>query len=558
MILGLVLVLSLFLSACYGGGGNKTEGQPKEDGGGNTSGTDAKPNVPQELKVLETSEIPGMDSVMGEDQMTFTMLNNTNEGLYRLDKDQKPVPGVAAGPAENNGKDTEFTIKLNPDAKWSNGDPVTANDFVYAWQRSLDPATASPYGPYMMIGKVLNADKVYAKKAKPDELGIKALDDHTLKITFVKPIPYFESLMAFQTFYPQNKKYVESQGKNFATNDKTLVYNGPFKLTDWDGPQDTEWGMTKNDTYWDAKNVKLDKVSFSVSKDPQASVNAYNAGEADLTGKLAQASIISQFEGSPDLQRYLEPSVWWLKMNEKNPIFKNLNIRKAVAMAVDKEALTKNVLANGSVPADYIVPAEWIKSEDGKDFREGGSYLKTNKEEATKLWKQGLKELGKSSVSVTYVGQDTETSKITDSFIKDQLEKTLPGLKVNIESVPFKIRLDRENKQDYDLLMGGWGPDYNDPMTYLDLWVTGGEQNHMDFSDPEYDKMIAAADKDGDAAHRWKTLQDAEKKLLEDDAALAPIYQRALNTLQKPKIKGLVHHDLGGEYSFQWTTIEGE
>lgn len=559
LFLGLILVLSLFLSACYGGKDAGTTPKGTDTGKGTDSGETAKPAEPQELKMLTTSETPTMDSVLGQDQASFTILNNTNEGLYRLDKDQNAIPGVADGKSEN--KDNkEFTVKLKKDAKWSNGDPITAHDFVYSWQRQLDPAVASPYGPYMMIGKVKNANEVYTKKVKPDQLGIVAVDDYTLKITFDKPIPYFEKLMSFPSFFPQNQKYVEKEGKNFAKDDKNILYNGPYKLTNWDGPADTEWNLEKNPSYWGAKDVKLDKVDFVVQKDGQAAANAFDAGEADVTGKLATPQVISQYEGSPELTRYLEPSVWWIKMNEKNPALANKNIRKAIAMAVDKKSLVDDVLQNGSIPADFIVPKEWKggMTPDGKDFQEGAKYLQTNKAEAAKLWAQGLKEIGKSSLTFTYVGQDTASSKVTDAFIKDQLQKTLPGLKLNVVGVPFKIRLDREDKQDYDLLLSGWGPDYDDPMTWLDLWITNGGQNHMSYSNPEYDKLIQSADKDADAAHRFKTLQAAEKLALDGDAALAPMYQRALNVLQKTYVKGLVHHDLGGEYSFQWTTIEGK
>jgi oligopeptide transport system substrate-binding protein len=328
-------------------------------------------------------------------------------------------------------------------------------------------------------------------------------------------------------------------------------------MTKWDGPTGTEWVLEKNADYVNAKDVTLEKINFNVSKDPQASANAYTAGEADITGKLAQAAILSQFEGDPALLRYQEPSIWWLKLNEKNPALKNVNIRKAIALSIDKKALTEDVLANGSIAADFLVP-KGFSFLDGKDFRDtAGTYLSTNKEEAKKLWEQGLKETGLKEVKFTYVGQDTETSKVTDAFIKDQLEKNLPGLSITIEAVPFKIRIAREDAEDYDLLMGGWGPDYADPMTYMDLWVTDGGQNHMSYSNPEFDKLIKSASEElvADPQARWKALQDAEKILLEDDAAIAPLYQRSVNLLINPKVKGFAHHAFGPDYSYQWIKI---
>jgi oligopeptide transport system substrate-binding protein len=548
----------MFLAACSGGG-DKNEGTDKNEGN-NNAGSEEQLADEQVLNVLESAEIPSMDSVMSQDVLSFTMLNATNEGLYRLDADQKVIPGVAeAAPTYNDDK-TVITIKLRQDTKWSNGDPVTAHDFVFAWQRAIDPKVAAPYGAYFMEGKIKNASEIVAGKAKLEDLGIKAVDDYTLEITLVRALPYIESYLTFPLFYPQNKKFVEAEGDKFASDASHLLFNGPFKMTKWDGPTGTEWVLEKNADYVNAKDVTLEKINFNVSKDPQASANAYTAGEADITGKLAQAAILSQFEGDPALLRYQEPSIWWLKMNEKNPALKNVNIRKAIALTVDKKALTEDVLANGSIAADFLVP-KGFSYLDGKDFRDtAGTYLSTNKEEAKKLWEQGLKETGLKEVSFTYVGQDTETSKVTDAFIKDQLEKNLPGLKITIEAVPFKIRIAREDAEDYDLLMGGWGPDYADPMTYMDLWVTDGGQNHMSYSNPEFDKLIKAASEElvDKPQDRWKALQDAEKILLEDDAAIAPLYQRSVNLLINPKVKGFAHHAFGPDYSYQWIKITKE
>ncbi|MBO0962888.1 peptide ABC transporter substrate-binding protein [Neobacillus sp. MM2021_6] len=559
LLLVLSLVLSMFLAACSGGDKDTGSDKPK-DKGGDKAATEQLADK-QELNVLESAEIPTMDSVMGQDTLSFTTLNAVNEGLYRLDQDQKVIPGVADGMPTYNDDKTVLTIKLKKDVKWSNGDPVTANDFVFAWQRAINPDVAAPYGAYFMEGKIKNASEIVAGTAKLADLGIVAKDDNTLEITLVRALPYIESYLTFPLFYPQNQKYVEAEGTNYAKDASHLLYNGPFKMTKWDGPTATEWVLEKNADYWNAKDTTLEKINFNVSKDPQASANAYTAGEADITPKLAQAAILSQFEGAEDLMQYLEPSIWWLKMNEKNPALKNVNIRKAIALTVDKKALVEDVLANGSVAADYLVPKGFsFNPVDNKDFREtAGTYLKTNKEKAAELWKKGLEETGLKEVKFTYVGQDTETSKVTDAFIKDQLEKNLPGLKITIEAVPFKIRIAREDAEDYDLLMGGWGPDYADPMTYMDLWVTGGGQNHMSYGNPEFDKLIKSANEElvaaGKEQDRWKALQDAEKIMLEDDAAIAPLYQRSVNILINPKVKGFAHHAFGPDYSYQWIKI---
>lgn len=547
LLLGSTLAVSMFLSACsYGGGSNNNASS-----GGNSKAPD------QTLRVLENAEIPTMDSVMAQDVLSFTTLNNVNEGLYRLDPNENVIPGVAEGVPTANADKTVYTIKLKKNTKWSNGDPVTAHDFVFAWQRAIDPKTASPYGPYMMSGKIKNATQIAAGKMPVSSLGIKALDDYTLQVTLEKPLPYFANLMTFQLFDPQDEKYVKSQGANYAKDANHLLYNGPFKLTQWNGPTADSWTYVKNDQYWDAKDVSLKKITVNVSKDSQASANAFQAGQADITPKLSQPAIISQYKGSKNLLTYLEPTIFWIKMNEQTPALKNENIRRAIALSIDKNALVNNVLSDGSIAANFVMPKDFTKL-NGQDFRtSSNNYLTPDKAQAKQLWQKGLAEIGKKSLTLTYVDQDTSTAKATDAFIKDQLEKNLPGLTLNINNVPFNIRIDREDKQNYDLLLGGWGPDYMDPMTFMDLWQTNGQQNHMSYSDPQFDKLINSANNElaTNPTARWKALQDAEKILLDKDAAVVPLYQRSSNMLISDKVKGFAHHPIGGEYSYQWIKI---
>ncbi|WP_374722687.1 peptide ABC transporter substrate-binding protein [Peribacillus tepidiphilus] len=555
LFLILTLVLSMFLAACSGG--NK-----KEEAEGSKEGTtkEEAPSVPQELKVLDSSEIPTMDSTLAEGSTSFLYLNQVSEGLYRIDQNQEPVLALAAEEPQVSEDGKVYTFKLR-DAKWSNGDPITAHDFVFAWQRAIDPKTASPYGPYLMGGKIKGAQEITdaAAAKKPydvNTLGIKALDDKTLEITLEKPIPFFKSLMAFATFHPINKKFFESTGGKYASNAENLLASGPFKMTDWDGPADTDWVMEKNENYWDAENVKLTKITTNVVKDSQAAVNAFEAGEADITPKLS-SDIVPQYEGDDRLLRYLETTVFWLKLNQKNEALANENIRRAIAMAFNKEDLVNSILNNGSVPANYAVPAESFKL-DGKDFREkNGDMLTYNVEEAKKYWEQGLKELGKKELTIRYLGGDTETAKKTDEYMINQLETNLPGLKIKLESVPFAVRLERDNKQDYDIQFAGWGADYLDPISFSDLWITNGGSNRMNYSNPEYDKLIKAAmgELSDKPAERWEALQEAERILLEEDAGIAPVYQRATNLLIAPKVKGFVYHNVGADYSFKWIEI---
>lgn len=555
LLLSLSLVVSMFLAACGGGDKGKDDDKAADKGGKSA----------QEIRMLESTAIPAMDSVKASDTVSFTTMNNVMEGLYRLDPNQEVVPGMADGEPTVSDDGLTYTFKIR-DAKWSNGDPVTANDFVYAWKKAMDPATASEYGPYMMEGKIKGAADIIAAAAEKKDvdlntLGVKALDEKTLEVTLEKPIPYIKSLMAFPTFYPQNQKFVEEQGDKYAQKAENLIFNGPFVLSDWDGSTDSEWSYIKNKDYWDADTVKLEKVQWNVLKDPQAQANAFETGEVDITGKLS-SDVVPQYEGDERLVKWLEPTLAWLKMNQKdNKALQNPDIRKAIAQAINKQDYVDGVLNNGSIVANYAVPNEFVKNEEtGKDFRDinGNKLLPYNVDAAKKVWKKGLAALGTDTVELRYLTDDTETAKKTAEYIKSQLETNLKGIKISVESVPFSVRIDRQNKQDYDLQLALWGPDYLDPMTFSDLWVTGSGNNKMSYSNPKYDKLIKDAQTTlaQSPVERYKALAEAERILLEEDAAIAPIYQRSSNVLVSEKVKNFTYHLVGPEYSFKWTSVK--
>ncbi|GAM16573.1 peptide ABC transporter substrate-binding protein [Mesobacillus selenatarsenatis] len=557
-LLILTLVFSLILSACNSGDDNAGDKEPadKDDATG-----EEVANVPQELNMLDSSEIPTMDSVLAEGSTSFTYINNVGEGLYRLDQDHKPVPALAEGEPEISEDQKVYTFKLR-DSKWSNGEPVTAHDFVFAWRRAIDPATASPYGPYMMGGKIKGAAEITEagaakKEYNVEDLGVKAIDDKTLEVTLEKPVVYWEDLFAFPTFYPQNEKFVTEKGDAFASNAENLLYNGPFKMEKWEGTDATEWVLVKNPDYHSADDVTLEKITVNVVKDSNSAVNAFEAGETDMTGLLS-SDIVPSYEGDERMLTWMEPVVFWIKMNQKNEALANVNIRKAIAMGFNKEDLAKSILNNGSIAANFFVPKDFVTGPNGEDFREKhGDLIVFNAEEAKKHWETGLKELGVDKLEIRYLGGDTEAAKKTDAYIKNQLETNLPGLTVKLESVPFAVRLERDNAMDYDLQFAGWGPDYGNALSFTDLWITDGGSNRMGYSNSKYDELIKAAQGElaTDPEKNWEAQQEAERIMLEEDAGLAPVYQRSANILLNPGVKGLAIYNYGPDYNFQWVKI---
>ncbi|MFX3623381.1 MAG: peptide ABC transporter substrate-binding protein [Ectobacillus sp.] len=546
-----VLAVSMALTACSGGG-EKTGGTTKKE----ETKSEGKLASKQVINLIENQEIPSMDSSIAKDSVSFIVLNNVMEGLYRLDKNNKAVPGVAEK-YEKSEDGKKYTFKLRKDAKWSNGDPVTAKDFVFAWKRALDPATKSEYA-YIMFD-VKNAQAINEGKASPDTLGVKAIDDYTLEVELEQPVPYFLDLTSFATFYPLNEKFVKEQGAKFGLEANTTLYNGPFVLSDWKHEQG--WQYKKNDKYWDNKTVKLTEINVSVVKDLGARVNLYEAGDADRV--ILASEFVDKYKSNPEFATEKDVSVFFLRLNQKrngkDTPLANVNARKAISMAFDKKGLTGVILNDGSTPADFLVPAEFVTGPDGKDFRKiNGNMNGTDLKKAKEYWEKAKKELGTDKVTLELLNYDTDTAKKVGEFLKDQLEKNLPGLTVNIKQQPFKQKLDLETKMDYDFSYAGWGPDYPDPMTFLDMFVTGNSHNEMSYSNPEFDKLI----KDGkttlltDPKARWEALAKAEKILIEKDTAIAPIYQRGWAYVQRENVKDIYTHTFGGEYSYKWTYVE--
>lgn len=570
-LLGLVLVLGMFLAAC-GGEDNADEGtdtpadtetETPAEGEGESEGTETagEPDAEQVLNLVESADIPTMDSALAEDAVAFNIMNNVNEGLFRLNEENVAIPAIAEGEPEISEDGLTYTFKLR-DANWSDGTPVTANDFVFSWQRALDPAVGSPYGPYMMAGTIAGATEV-SEGADPSTLGVVAEDDKTLVVTLERPTPYFMSLMAFGTFYPQNEEFVTAQGADYAQTSDNLLYNGPFVLSNWDITQGGGWTMEKNPEYWDAETVTLETINVNVVKETATAINSYDTGEIDRAGLSAEYAL--QRGQDPDVVKELEPTLFYLKFNqerngEETPLA-NVNIRKALSMAFNKQDLVDVVLANGSLPANYLVPTEFAFTENGEDFREvNGDLTEFNAEQAKEFWATGLEEIGETEVTLELLGGDSELAGKMDAYLKDQMETNLEGLTVNLKAVPFAVRLELDESQDYDIQNSGWGPDYQDPMTFLDLFVTGSAQNGMSYSSEEYDGLIDSAKGElaTDAAGRWQAMADAERLLIEEDAVIAPIYQRGLMSLQKPYVQNIISHPFGGDYSYKWAYISGK
>ena len=407
---------------------------------------------------------------------------------------------------------------------------------------------------YMLVtAGIKNAEPIMNEEMDADELGIKATGDYTLEVTLESPNPLFTTLLAFPTFLPQNQKFVEELGDQYSLEADNVLANGPFKLVSWTHEQG--WVMEKNEDYWDADNVKLDKVEVFVVKEPSTGANLYETGKLDRT--VLTSALVDEYADDDDFQVIKESDIIFLRFNHSHPVLGNPEIRRAVNMAIDRDGLTDVILKDGSAPLYGVVAGGYYFSPDLKDYRDlNGDINKGTLEEAKALWEKTLSELGETEVAVSINIADSESQKKVAEFLQAQLEDNLPGFKLEIKAVPFAQRLEIEKAITYDLSLSSWGPDYSDPMTFLDMWLKGGSANRMGYDNPKLNELVAEARGETDLGKRFEMLLGIEKILLEEDAAIAPLYQTGAAILMRDRVKGLVKHPSGAEFSYKWAYIE--
>ncbi|MEG7966432.1 MULTISPECIES: peptide ABC transporter substrate-binding protein [Bacillus cereus group] len=532
----MALVTSLLLTAC-----NNKE---------NKSDKEAKKQV---LNVTVSEEIPSLDTAKTMDGTSAHVMQNIFEGLYVLDDQDQPIPAVAKSfKRSEDGK--KYTFDLRKDAKWSNGDSVTANDFMFAWKRAINPETASQYA-YMLF-YVKNAKEINKGTVPLAELGVKVINDYKLEVELEQPIPYFLQLLALPIYLPQHESFLKEQGKNYALEPSNLIYNGPFVLEKWKHEQ--EFQLKKNATYWDEKKVKLDEINFQIVKDTMTAVNLYEAGNLDRVPINSQ--FVDKYKGHKELHMSSEPAIAMLRFNEKNSALANKKVRQAISFALNKEDFVAHFINNGAKPATGLVPVGHINEETGKDFREeNGNLSLYDVQSAKKIWEEVKKELGVEQVNLEFLTFEQDNAKRMAEYIKGDLEKNLQGLTIQIKQQPFKQKLQLEQTGDYDITMANWGPDYKDPISYLELFTTGNQNNKMNYSNRHYDELIKKAKSDLvlDQKKRWEALQEAERILL-GDAAVAPLYQMGSAYVQNDYVKGIEKHQFGGIYTYKNAYIANE
>lgn len=533
LALSLAMAAMFTLAAC--GSSDKTPTTPNA-----TTPTVAEKKV---LRVQFDVEVASMDPQIATDGTSFEVIAAITEGLYSIDEAGSPILAMAES-VDKSADGLTYTFKLR-DAKWSDGTAVTAKDFVFSWRRLVDPEVASEYAFIMEIAGVKNAVAATTGDKPVEELGVTAKDDKTLVVELDVPVPYFESLMAFPSFLPVNEAFFTKAGDTYGTSPATLLSNGPFKITAYE-PAATTITLEKNADYWDAGKVALDGIQYQVIKDSQQAMLSYQNGDLDVATLSGEQ--VEQFQADPEFKNIVAGYLWYISPNQTVKGLENVNLRKALALSYDKEAIAKNILKDGSIVADFAVPTLLATGPDGKDYREtSDTYLSTDKAKALEFWNTAKTELGVTTLKYTMIVEDTESAINVAQFIQSEIQTTLPGVTIELQTMPKKNRVERMQEGDFELGLTRWGPDYADPMTYLDMWTTGSPNNYGFWSNKDYDEIIESAKKGElalDLVARWEALKDAEAIVM-DEAVIFPVYQKGDAVMVKAGVEGIEFHSVG-------------
>lgn len=500
----------------------------------------------ESLKVMMETPVQSLDPQQATDGTSFEVIADYTDGLMQMDKDGKAVNALAES-YEVSDDGLTWTFKIRKDANWSNGTPVTAKDFVFGWQRAVDPNVASEYS-YMLsdIGQIKNAAEIIAGKKDKSELGVTAVDDKTLKVELNSPVSYFTSLMYFPTFYPVNEEFFNSCADTFGTSPETTLSNGAFILDSYE-PAATEFHLSKNENYYDASKIQLAGLDYQVIQDSQTALMSYQNGELDMT--LVNGDQVDQVKDDPAFKAIGAGYLWYVSPNIKEvPELANDNIRKALTFAIDREAITSNILKDGSKPTYTAVPMDFAAGPDGSDFSADQTKFQdvcaSDTAKAAEYWKKGLEELGKDSINLEMVVDADDAPQKVATVLQEQWQSTLPGLTISLKVEPKKQRVKDMQDGNFQLGLTRWGPDYADPMTYLGMWVTDNSNNYGFWSNADYDAIIkecTTGDLATDAKGRWAKLYDAEKIVM-DNSVIFPLYTQCNAEMVSTKVSGVEFH----------------
>lgn len=565
-VLALVLSAALVVSAFAGCGGNSsssttstesiaasessaesTESTASGDSTPAASGDATATFTPKTVDAAKTislnagMEPTGLNTLTSTYAIEFSLFKHMYENLVTLDDDDNTAPGAAE--SWDYDEDTlTYTFHLRKDGVWTNGDPVTAKDFEFAWSQALNPDVASDYAYFLYFIK--NAEKYFNGEVTWDEVGVKVVDDYTLEVTMEQPTPYALFLFSFGTLAPINQRFYEAVGADlYSTEAQYFCTNGPFALTEWS--HNDKIVMQKNDAWHGAADVEVEEIDWKIITDANAALSSFLAGDLDMVG-LGTGELIKQAEAAgATIQSYTDGTSFYIYFNNNDQYLSNVNLRRALFNAIDEQKEIDTVWQNDNEPMTSFT-APGVSATDGTSFagKVGELYAPSRDQEKAKEYlATALSELGctvdELSAHLSIDCGDSATSIAEASFYQEQWRQVL-GIEVTVNSMITKQGSQNRKTGNYVMSVTGWGPDYNDPNTFLDLWVTDGGNNQTGFSNERYDELIDLASKETDLEKRESYFIECEQ-IIADQLPIGPAFWRAPSYACSDKIKGGMH-----------------
>ncbi|WP_158784926.1 ABC transporter substrate-binding protein [Pantoea sp. BAV 3049] len=493
--------------------------------------------APKQFIVINNSgEVSSLDPQKIEGVPESDIILNLLEGLVTTDNNGQVVPGVAESWSNEQGKVWTFTLRK--EAKWSNGDPVTASDFVYSWQRLADPKTASPYASYLQYAHLTNIDDVLAGKKSPDTLGVKALDDHHLQVTLSQPVPYFLALAAHTSLMPVNRNVLEKWGEKW-TLPGHYVGNGAYTLSDW--VINEKIVVKRNPLYWDNGNTKIDTGTFLPITSASTDVNRYRSGEIDISGSTLPPEQFPTLKKTLGTQVHVSPLLctFYYELNNKRPPFNDPRVRTAVKLTLDRNIIAEKIMAQGQIPAGTFTPP-FI---NGAKLQQP-EWMKLTQQQRNEQAKKLLAEAGYSaekplSFSLLYNTSDVNQKQ---AIAAASMWKKNLGANVALNNQEWKTMLDTRHQGNFDVARATWCSDYNEPSTFLNIMVSNSSSNTAFYSSKAFDALMAKTLTVADDQQRAELYQQAEQQL-DNDSAIVPVYYRVSARLIKPSVGGFTGKD---------------
>jgi oligopeptide transport system substrate-binding protein len=491
-----------------------------------------------------SQEPPQLDSSRATDQVSGMILGHVKEGLLRYDEHNRLAPGMADRWEVH---ETGATFWIREDARWSNGQSVTAHDFVFAWRLAVDPANASEYA--FIVYPVKNGEAISEGRMPLSELGVRALDDRTLEVEFEQPVAYFDKLVAFSTYGPIRQEFYEATQGRFGSDADTLLYNGPFAITRW--VHGAHVRMEKNRHYWDADRIKIDVLDFPyITTDANATINLFKDNKVAYTGLLAE-NLNDAMEQRWQIERFMDGSVFFIEFNHREGrMTGNSNLRKAMQHAIDPvELVYKVTKLPGYLPGESLFPV-WLRGVNGYFRQEYPAPVTAlNVTKARVYLEKAKQELGVSEIPpLVILTGDNPLSNTQSEYFQQVFKKNL-GLDIKIDKQIFKQRLAKMTSGDFDLVMAGWGPDYDDPLTFGDLFASWNLNNRGRYSNPDLDRQVRIAQQALDPQSRMDAF-GAIQDILHDDAVILLNYERGVTYVTSPDIGGIVRRAVGPDPDF--------